>query len=154
MTSRGEGGEGFPVPAYAHAHVRTHTQKPPHPPPPPRARIGEAACFQACPRCRRHVLIATVGGILTRADPENLTTAGELAARLQNRLTFDIHIYGLPRRMYLEFRDIDRIRGPRKRPVVAQHRCGELVLAHGPVDDSPTGIVISYRRELPDVPPF
>jgi hypothetical protein len=120
-----------------------------------RPRIGEAASLQACPRCRRHVLIAYVDGLLVRADPENLGPAGETAARLQNRLTYDIQIYGLPRRMYLTYRDVGRIRAARKHPVIAQHRCGNnLTLISGYADDAVTEIVVTYRKPQTEQPPF
>ena len=62
-------------------------------------RIGETAVWRACPRCRRHTLVARVDGIITRCDPENLTITGELAARITGRLTFNIHADGFPPRM-------------------------------------------------------
>ena len=120
-----------------------------------KARHQETAAIQACPRCRRHTLIAAPYGCPVRADPQNLTITGELAARLQNRLTFDIHIYGLPRRMHFEYRHLDRIKAPRKYPVVAEHRCGnELTLLTGPWDNSAEEILISYRKPQTDQPPF
>ena len=120
-----------------------------------RRRLAETAAIQACPSCRRHTLIAAPYGIPARCDPENLTIAGELAARLANRLTFDVHVYGLPRRMHFEYRHLDRIKAQRRYPVVAEHRCGsELMLLTEKFSDEVTEIVVSYRRELPDVPPF
>ena len=138
---------------YAHAWGGTGDPSPPSPV--ARIRIGETAVWRACPRCRRHVLTAVVDGLLTNCDPENLTVAGELAARLQDRMTFDVHVYGLPRCMHFEYRHLDRIKAPRRYPVVAEHRCGsELTLLTERFTGEMTEIVVSYRRELPDVPPF
>ena len=150
--SGGRVGEGLPVPPHARAHVTTHTENPP-PSSPARIRIGETAVWRACPRCRRHVLAAVVSGLLTNCDPENLTVSGELAARIQDRLTFDVHVYGLPQRMRFAYRCTDRIRADRKYPVVAEHRCGSELPAERFTGEM-TEIVVSYRRELPDVPPF
>jgi len=121
---------------------------------PPSARIGEPVSYRSCPRCHRHVLTAMCAGILTRCDPENLTIAGELKARLSGLLTFDIHVEGVPRRMYLEYRDLMRISIPRRRPVVAQHRCrNELTLETGfPANAE---IVVPFRSgPLPETAPF
>ena len=122
---------------------------------PAQIRIGETAVWQPCARCRRHVLACRVDGLLVRCDPENLTVAGELAARIQNRLTFDVHVYGLPRRMHLEFRHLTRIKAPRRYPVVAAHSCGsELTLLTESADVEVTDIVVRYGKPFPDVPPF
>lgn len=117
--------------------------------------IGEAAAIHACPSCRRHTLLASDGGLAVRADLEHLSVNGEITALIQNRATFDVLIYGLPRRMHLEFRDLDRIRAGRRHPVIADHQCGNLLTQFTePYDDTRTEIVMSYRKPLPDVPPF
>ena len=120
-----------------------------------RIRLTETAAIQACPRCRRHTLIAAPYGIPARCDPENLTLNGELAAKLQSRLTFDVHVYGLPRRMHFEYRHLDRIKAQRRHPVVAEHRCGgELILLTEKFTDEVTDIVLPYSRPQTDEPPF
>lgn len=85
--------------------------------------VTEPVRYQLCRGCGRHVLRALAGGLDIRADPENLDLKNELAARLAGRATYDIHAFGLPRRMYFEWRSIDRIRAPRKYLVVADHAC-------------------------------
>ena len=118
-------------------------------------RIGEACVWRPCHRCRRHTLTARTGGLLTHCDPENLSIGGEIAALLQSRLTFDIHVLGLPRRMFLEYRDTVRIKGSRGYPVVAQHSCGsELAVRMSAALDEVREIVIPFGKGFPDVPLF
>lgn len=152
MTSQGRERESLPVPPIRGRGYGTNRKTLPTLPG-AQIRIGETAVWRSCPRCRRHVLAAVVNGLLTHCDPENLTVAGELAARIQNQMTFDIHVYGLPRRMRFAYRCIDRIRADRKFPVVAEHRCGSELPAER-FSGEVTEIVVSYRRDLPDVPPF
>lgn len=71
-----------------------------------------------CYGCNRPVLAATVGGLDRHIDTACLTPAGELAALLQGRSTFELH------------NDVLIRRGPEKiraglpgRPVLAEHSC-------------------------------
>jgi hypothetical protein len=82
-----------------------------------------AARYQPCPHCGRHTLIALDEGATVRADPEPLTLHQEIAARLQGKTTYDVLLYGFPRRMYPTARNLIRIRAPRHYAVIADHRC-------------------------------
>jgi hypothetical protein len=155
MTRGGRERESLPVPAIARAHVGVHTADPPSPSLAPVSRIGDAACWQPCRKCGLDILVAYSGGLLVRASPDNLTVADELAARVAGRPTFDILMFGIPRRMYLEYRDIFRVRAPRRHSVVAVHRCvDDYKLLSGPVSNEVREIAIPYGNPLPDVPPF
>jgi hypothetical protein len=81
------------------------------------------AFYQTCPRCGHHTLTAWCCGVKTRFDPEPLSIHEEIAALLCGRRTYDVLIYGLPRRMYPEWRHLLRIRAPRKHTVIATHAC-------------------------------
>lgn len=115
--------------------------------------IDRPARYQPCPRCARHTLIAWTGGIKTRTDPESLNIHAEIAALLTRRLTFDVYVYGLPRRMHLEWRDIDRIRARRKYPVVASHQCMPLPVPPGIAPETDLAIPAPRKQES-DVIPF
>lgn len=115
--------------------------------------IDRAARYQPCPRCARHTLTAIDGGIIIRADPEPIGINTEIAALLAHRFTYDVHSYGLPRRMHLEWRDLTRIRAGRKRPVVASHACMPLPMR--PAAEPETEITVPYpRNPQPEEPPF
>ena len=79
----------------------------------------------------------------------NLTAAAEITARLAGRDIYDVHVYGLPRRLYLEYRDITRVRAGRKNAVVASHECP-------PGKPGPAGIEITVpiRKEYQDAIPY
>ncbi len=85
--------------------------------------IRRPAQTATCTRCGRHILAAISSGITIAANPQSLTVNEEIAARLTGRIIFDIIVYGLPRRMYLEYRDLGRVRAGRKHAVVAAHEC-------------------------------
>lgn len=72
-------------------------------------------------RCGQPILAATVGGLDKHIDPTPLTEAGELAALLTGRSTYDL---AGARRDHLIRRDIHRIHAGRQHPVLAEHRCG------------------------------
>ena len=94
-----------------------------------------AARLQPCPACRRHTLFAITDGLRIRADPEPLGIHAEIAARLQQRETYDVITWGQPRRLYLEFRNLLRVMAGRRYPVVAAHYpCGHLPRPPGPAD--------------------
>jgi hypothetical protein len=118
-------------------------------------RVPDTLASQACPHCHHPTLVTRGTGSLVRCDPENLTAAGELQARLEKRSTYDVLLSGFPERMCLRWRGLDAIRRLRKYPVVADHKHrSDLILLSGPADDSITDIVISYLEEFPDDPPF
>lgn len=85
--------------------------------------IDRPAHYQPCPHCGRHTITAWCGGVRTRCDPEPLTINQEIAALLTGRQTYDVMIWGLPRRMNLAWRDITRIRAGRKYAIIATHKC-------------------------------
>lgn len=114
--------------------------------------IGELAQIRACSSCGRHVLTCRTDGIVFRADPENLTVAGELIARLDNRLTFDAVAVPIPRGLRLLIRDIFRIRAERKHAILAQHRCGAVIpAAH---TEPWQHIAAVAKPSFPAIPPF
>jgi len=115
--------------------------------------IDRAARYQPCPKCERHTLTAIVGGMPIRADPEPLTINAEIAALLSGLITFDVHSYGLPRKMHLEDRDIDRIKRGHKYPVVAMHTCIPLPRRRAAAPE--TELTIPYaRKQETDAIPF
>jgi hypothetical protein len=88
---------------------------------------SDRARLQDCPKCKRPVIRALVGGRLaaldTRADPQPLDLAGELTARLAGRSTFCLSI-----RPHLVPRLLERHRwhiaaGTCTHIVVALHNC-------------------------------
>ena len=86
-------------------------------------QLQTGARLAPCGRCRRHILTAVTGGLARRADPVNLDAAAEITARLSGRDIYECLIYGLPRRLYLEYRDITRVKAGRPNAVVASHEC-------------------------------
>jgi hypothetical protein len=98
------------------------------------------ARYQPCPRCGHHTITAITSGYKLRADPCPLDTSQEIAALLTGRRTFDVLIWGLPKRMHLEWRSLTRIRAPRKHPVIATHQC--VPTATRPRKEPETGLVI------------
>lgn len=84
--------------------------------------IDRPAHYQPCPRCGSHTLTAYSSGIHIRLDPETLNAEQELAALLSGRMTYDLMVLGLPRRMHPAWRDQTRIRS-RRYQVVATHQC-------------------------------
>lgn len=74
-----------------------------------------------CAHCPAHLLAATVLGIDRHIDTVPLTPAGELAALLTGRATYNLA--GL-NRDHLVRRTVHHIRGGNRRlPVVADHNC-------------------------------
>jgi orotate phosphoribosyltransferase-like protein len=67
------------------------------------------------------VLTAITGGLTTITDIQALSVNEETATLLTCRATFDLQPMGT--QLYLEWRDITRIRASRKYSVVAVHRC-------------------------------
>jgi hypothetical protein len=108
-----------------------------------------AACLQPCPACQRHTLACVSGGLPIRANPEQLTVNQEIAARLQGKETYDVITWGLPRKLYLEYRDLTRIKAGRKHPVVAEHPCGHMPRPAGPGDTELTFKTVRTETETP-----
>lgn len=111
--------------------------------------ISRAARAHTCPACGSPVLIAVTGGITIIVTPQPLSIAGEITALLSGRRTYDILVHGIPRLLFLEWRDTSRIRS-RKHMVVASHPCRTTAT---PADG--TEIRIPFTASpLPDIPPF
>jgi hypothetical protein len=85
--------------------------------------ISTPAALLPCGRCGRHVLACFSGGFRTVADPEPLGLAAEIAAWLDSRMAFDVIKWGIPERLYLEYRTETRIAAGRNYLVVASHGC-------------------------------
>jgi hypothetical protein len=112
----------------------------------------EAARINPCPSCHSHVLSGRLNGAAVTADPVNISIAGELAARIQKRSTYDLRSGGYPPRLYFRFRGLADIQAIRKYAVVADHKCGcELPSQPSPPYD---GLLSVARITLPDKPPF
>lgn len=84
--------------------------------------ITTTPSLTACHRCRLPLLAATVGGLDRHIDPQPLQQAGELAALLAGRTTYDLRGELLIRRTRW------RIAGGRRDlPVLAEHYCSKEV---------------------------
>ncbi|WP_326637307.1 hypothetical protein OG884_26605 [Streptosporangium sp. NBC_01755] len=115
--------------------------------------IDIPAVLDHCPRCGGQILVAVSDGLPTRADATPLTPQAELAALLDDRLTYDVQPLGLPRRPYLHHRNSWRIQAPRKWPVVGSHRCPPG--PHFPRPQTkPVDLIIPIGHPIPDQPPF
>lgn len=119
-----------------------------------RRRVGyhQAATLAPCPSCRRHVLTGRQFGSVVVADAGNVSAAGELQARIQNRATYDLFPDGYPPRLYFRWRGLDEIRAARRFAVVADHKCGKEL----PSEPAPkySGLLVPVSIQLPDVPSF
>lgn len=81
--------------------------------------ITTAPGLMTCPRCNKAVLAATVRGLDVHVDTACLNDAGELAALLSGRKTYE-----LVAQDYLSVRrPRDIAAGPPRRPVLADHAC-------------------------------
>jgi hypothetical protein len=114
--------------------------------------IDRAAHYQPCPRCSRHTITALSGGVPLRLDPEPLTINQEIAALLSGRQTYDVMLWGLPRRMHPIWRDISRIRAPRKHAVIAAHKCTPLPVPPGRQPE--TELTVPYPSTVTETPLF
>lgn len=105
----------------------------------------------SCDGCGRPVLAATVGGIDRHVDPTPLNPAGELAALLGGRPTYDLTGAGAD---HLIRRTAIRITAGRARgPVLADHTCQPTPTAHIDHDQAPTVTRLAHAGG-PDEPPF
>jgi hypothetical protein len=97
-----------------------------------------------CRHCGRPILAATVEGLDRHVDPVPLTLAGELAALLAGRPTYDL---AGAMRDHLIRRTVHHIRGgARQLPVVADHDCASPDPAH--VDHSHLEVAAALVRHL------
>jgi hypothetical protein len=112
-------------------------------------QLQTGARLAPCGRCRRHILTAVTGGLARRADPVNLTLGAEITARLSGRDIYDVLIYGLPRRLYLEYRDITRVKAGRANAIVASHECPP-----GKPGPPGTQITVPIRKGQTDAIPY
>lgn len=108
--------------------------------------IDRPARLATCPRCGHPTLSAVSGGITVHATPAPLSISEEIAERLSGHSAYDVIIYGM--RLYLEYRDLPRIRTGRRHQVVAAHGCPRSPVISG------TEIVIRPPYSTPDIPPF
>lgn len=150
MTSQGRERESSPVPPIRAPVCGVNGRT--LPTLPDRIRVGEHAVIRNCPNCRRHTLLARTLGVLIRADMENITTAGELAARITGRFTYDIRVVSWPPRIRLFPRGLGEIQAARKYAVVPDHRCN-TPLETGPAPPY-TGPPLITAAAQPDKPPF
>ena len=107
--------------------------------------ITEPAKAAECIRCGSQVITAITGGLTTVTDVSPLSVNEEIAALLVGRATFDLQADG--KQVYLEWRDLTRIRAGRRYPVVAGHRCGPGARLLPLPAAAPAA-------QLPDDPPF
>lgn len=81
--------------------------------------ITTVAKQDTCPRCRQPTLAALDAGIPARVDIQAIDQAGELAALLDNKWTYEHTTWGS-----LIHRDATRIAaGPPRGTIHAQHKC-------------------------------
>lgn len=106
--------------------------------------VTQPAKTAECSRCGNTVITAITGGLTTVTDIQALSIGEEIAAILAGRVTFDLHAQG--KQVFLEWRDIIRIRAGRNYPVVALHQCGPSA--------RPMPIPAAPVSPLPDDPPF
>jgi hypothetical protein len=110
--------------------------------------ISTAAVLAPCTGCRAPILACHAAGFRTYADPQSLTINAEIAAWVSNRLVFDVIGWGMPRKLYLEYRNLMRVTAGRNHPVVAQHSC------HNPgVASSTPGMELAAHWAKPDPQP-
>lgn len=95
--------------------------------------MTSAPAGKLCPQCRKRTLKGEAAdqhdGTLwpARADPKPIDALGEAIARLAGRLTYDLDHDGK-----LHIRSTWHIRQTRRRPVLAEHRCGRPLPAAAP----------------------
>ena len=99
-----------------------------------------------CTRCGALILTAISGGLTTVTGPQSLTINQEIAALIAGRATFDLVVTG--HSVFLEWRDLTRIRTGRRYTVVAIHEC--------PLGATPgtRPLPVAATPPLPDDPPF
>jgi len=110
--------------------------------------INRPAAIRACPTCTHPILRATTGGIDVTTDPAPVSITEEITQLLSGHRSYDVLTWGLPQRIFLEWRDPDRIR-TRKYPVVTTHGCRVTPPAAGE-----TELVIRTPVHYPEIPLF
>jgi hypothetical protein len=121
--------------------------------------ITTAPALVPCRTCQRPQLAATVTGLDRHVDPAPLTPAGELAALLAGRPTYNL---AGPNREHLIRRTVHHIHAPRRHPVVADHTCQPPAPGH--VDHTWLEVAVALVHHLAggqpltdgasDAPPF
>jgi hypothetical protein len=99
--------------------------------------ITTAAVLVPCDRCGKHILACRVSGFRAYADPQPLTIAAEITARMNDASLYDVLTRGLPKQLYLEYRDLTRVICGRSYPVVAAHCCASGRRPGNPVNGDP-----------------
>lgn len=116
------------------------------------------ARLEACPSCDSAIILAlddTVAGLPVRADPLPLDAAQELQARLEGRLTYNLHIQHWSGRRTLNERLPEHM-ARRDHPVIATHTCPGPIPATAipePPPDPPTGEPDLFTPHPDDEPP-
>ena len=83
--------------------------------------ISTPAVLTPCTGCRSQILACHAAGFRTYANPQSLTAAAEIAARLDGLDAYDLIPWAT--RFYLEYRNLMRVTADSGYRVVAQHRC-------------------------------
>jgi hypothetical protein len=83
--------------------------------------IRRPARLDKCHGCGEHILTAMDGGAAIAAEPQAITINAEITARLSGLPVFDVITWAF--RVYLIDRDLSRVCGARRHPVVAAHQC-------------------------------
>ena len=100
----------------------------------------------ACKQCGAHIAVGLDDdqcALPAAADPTPLTWAGELAARLNGRRTYEI----AARELWHRYRE--QLRRPAPDPVLPEHRCNDPVPTTWLQPVPPL-----IRDEVTDVPPY
>ena len=105
--------------------------------------ITRRAALSQCVRCGNLTITGISGGLTTVVDTKPLSISDEISALITGKATFDLMITG--QAIYLEWRDVTRIRAGRTYPVVTQHPCAAA--SSRPLPPPPA-------EEVPDDPPF
>lgn len=105
--------------------------------------VTQPAKLATCSRCGALTLTAITGGLTTVIDPCPLEIAQEIAALMAGKATFDLVPVGC--RLFIEWRDITRMRAPRLHAVVTVHQCAGATQKPVPVPAA---------APPPDEPPF
>ena len=97
--------------------------------------ISRPAHPAECARCGSRVLTGMDGGLTVAANPQPLTVAAEIAARIDGRPVFDLLITA-GGKTYLTDRHVNRVRAGRDNdvPVLGAHECGARAVAAETLD--------------------
>jgi hypothetical protein len=132
------------IPHWLQAHLEaTGKANPDH--------VGRIAKPRRCPRCRTPILVGLDddhAALPARVDPTTLDSAGELAALITERQTYNI--WRAAGGYELTHRDGFHVAGARNAPVVAEHACGKPIPGQ-PLTD-PTNAFPAAQED--QCPPF